>query len=93
MRIASLHEFLEAGCELQRPSRWLFVALYHSTRGRPCDDCVMRVNCKQRHDLELAHNARQAAMKKPVGETNAQIAKRLGISPRQVSKRRKAGRL
>lgn len=93
MAIASLHEFLEADCMLQHPNRRIFVSIYHGTNGRPCDGCVFKHNCKQRHDLELVISSKKRTPKKPMRETNAEIAKRLGITKRQAAKMRKAGKL
>lgn len=93
MEIASLDEFLEADCELQYPTLGIFIGIYHTTNGRPCDDCAMRHNCKERHDLEQIKAGSQVPRKRVYTETNRQIADRLGISKRQVSKMRKAGEL
>ena len=91
-KIASLHEYLEVDCELQKQRRDVFIALYHVTNGRPCDDCAIRHNCKERHDLEIESIASQNN-NTIQHETNAQIAERMGITKRQASKMRKAGLL
>lgn len=93
MQIASLHDFLETSCALQKPNRGVFVAIYHATSGRPCDDCAMRNCCKPREHLELAAQACPIANRNNITETNSQIAERLSITSRQVSKMRKTGKL
>ncbi len=93
MEIASLQEFLEIACELQKPNRGMFVAIYNRTNGRPCDGCCFRNHCLQKHDLELSKVQSKKKTSFSTTETNAEIAKRIGVTPRQISKMRKAGKL
>lgn len=73
-------------CELSR----YFPGLYQVTAGDPCKDCATVLTCPVREKLKT--KAVTVSAKIPV-ETNAQIAARLGITKRQVAKRRKEGTL
>jgi len=97
----TLSWYQENGCLLQKGTDML-PEIYNLTQGEPCDGCAMWNECTpQKLDAErrqAAINIEKAQKKwqrdHPYGaETNAQIAERLGISKRQVSKCRREGTL
>ena len=69
-----------------------FLGLYSITDGNPCKDCGGKNNCEGYVELKKFS---KFAPKPPTTlyETNAQIAERLHITKRQVSKLKKRGEL
>ena len=76
---------IDSGCELSK----YFPELYDRTDGDPCIACGGRNECT----IPLKSINHQKPRAKIQTETNAEIATRLGISKRQVAKRRKEGTL
>lgn len=89
-----LADYLRSDCELLKPASPMLIDIYNMTNGMPCNGCGYKENCKTRHTFELVANQKSHGQKRNiVGETNQQIAERLCISKRQVSKMRKKGEL
>ena len=83
----SITDYRDVGCKQFGDE--IFMALYYKLNGNICPGCPWETTEPCKHQLEL--NA-QKNMPKPkvTGElTNKQIATRLGISKRQVSKMKK----
>lgn len=78
-------DLIREGCELSR----YFPGLYQVTAGDPCKDCATVSTCPVKIKLSTKPKINPSI---PT-ETNAQIAARLGITKRQVAKRRKEGTL
>jgi len=86
-----LSDYLRSDCDLLKPSPVILMAIYDMSGGDPCRDCASRNYCITRKRLiEKANN--KTSVKANV-ETNAEIANRMGLSKRQVSKMRKRGDL
>lgn len=82
-----------SGCRLAEEMEFsVFQYVYIGSLGNPCKGCAYIQKCKL-----LAKQARDAFSRKQKNfgkanfETNAEIAKRLNISKRQVAKMRKRG--
>ena len=89
-----LSDFLKSDCELGNPFPAMLIEIYKRFGGDPCCGCGYAPNCKVKLALEADSKARQRGDKcRIVQESNTDIAKRLGISKRQVSKLRKRGEL
>ena len=88
-----LSDMLKSSCQLKNPRVEILIGIYHATNGSPCDGCGYKYDCQARHEIELAAMKNKRFNSLKVTETNSQIAKRLGISKRQVSKMRKEGKL
>jgi hypothetical protein len=94
----SLARYMQNDCELQKPDPSLLMAIFALSYGDPCSDC----NCKNTCPAWAKLQGNEKQLKKalfmtkdvPVtGETNAQVADRLGVSKRQVAKMRRDGKL
>jgi len=74
------------GCEL-RTDRILLTGLYLATGGNPCKECTCQDTCPAWKAIKRGPHP------VPITETNADIAGRLGVSKRQISKMKKRGEL
>lgn len=88
-----LADYLRSSCALLSPSPVMLIEIYNRSNGDPCYGCGYANNCQTKHDLKLAAKQKSRGQGIYLGETNAEIAKRLGISKRQVAKMRKNGEL
>jgi hypothetical protein len=90
----SINWFLENGCELQKPDKGMLIAIHGMSRGNPCSECNCKDTCPAwqilQNEEKQAKNSKfeqkDIPVKRRSSETNAQFAKRLGISKRQASK-------
>ncbi len=72
----------------------MFKGLFDLTNGDPCEGCAYYSGCEfLRKRLNTAHSRRVRNFALHSYETNAEIAKRMGMSKRQVAKMRKKGEL
>jgi hypothetical protein len=85
-------ELIVNGCELAKPKHEILAGIWNLTGGDPCTGCALQKSCEAIWKIRKAHGGKKRKFTKPV-ETNAIIAKRLGISTRQVSKMRKRGEI
>jgi len=81
----------QSGCKLAEDLHFaVFEHIYNTSKRYPCGGCVYKQKCellaRQVRGEFLRH---QENFSKVGFETNAQIAKRLGISKRQASKMKK----
>lgn len=88
-----LSDMLKSSCELKQPSVNILIGVYNATNGHPCEGCALKKDCGARHNLELSKQHHRRFQPSVRTETNADTAKRLGISKRQVSKMRKLGKI
>jgi len=84
-----LVDYVRSDCELHKHG--LLIGVYRLTNGNPCIGCVYFENCTV--VTTLMSKANVNTRNKMMYETNKETAARMGITPRQVSKMRKAGRL
>ncbi|KKM89178.1 hypothetical protein LCGC14_1251160 [marine sediment metagenome] len=86
-----------SGCALAKGSGFtVFQGLFKLTNGKPCWGCAYNIpnECEfLRKQLDAAHTRRRWNFNQHSHETNAEIAKRMGMSKRQVAKMRKKGEL
>lgn len=87
--IISIHDYLLSDCKLVQPSPIVLIEIYRLTNGDPCKECGYAHECSVKKVFELRRLHRNSSFKTGIGETNAELAKRLGISKRQASKMRK----
>jgi len=84
-----------SGCALAKGTG--FIAIFRLTNGQPCDGCAAHHTPNEceflRKQLDAAHTRRRWNFNQHSHETNAEIAKRMGMSKRQVAKMRKKGEL
>lgn len=78
----ALTDFIGVGCELSNPFN-IFTAVYVLSGGHPCDECSFNEGCStikrfNKEDTRTSSGIFYA--------TNAEIAKKLGVSKRQASK-------
>ena len=85
----SLLDYLLSDCKLAQPSPIVLMEIYRMTNGDPCKDCGYAPKCSVKKRFELKKMHKNSGFKTGIGETNAELAKRLGISKRQASKMRK----
>jgi hypothetical protein len=85
--------YVRNGCELQNPSMKMFEQVYSMSGGNPCDGCNCKDTCNAWPLVNTSSSKSQPTTSTEKVETNAEIAARLGISKRQVAKRRKQGQL
>ena len=78
--------FLNNGYELCEPSIEIFWAVYGLTNGQPCHGCNCKDTCRA---FKLINHPTAKAHPTVMVETNAEVAKRLGISKRQAAKVRR----
>ncbi len=85
----------DSGCTLANSMKLtMFQGLFKLTNGNPCDGCPYRSECGfLREQLNTAYSRRVRNFGQHSHETNAEIAKRMNISKRQVAKMRKKGEL
>ena len=81
----------ESGCRLAEETEFsVFQYVYNKSKGNPCGGCAYNRECEL---LDKQFRADFLKKQKNFGkanfETNAEIAKRLNISKRQVAKMRK----
>lgn len=88
--VQTLGWFFANGCELQSPDRSSLEYIYSVTDGEPCTECNCKATCPAWPKVHTIGHHQPDKVQVPQ-ETNAQIAARLGISSRQVAKRRAAG--
>lgn len=91
-------DFFRSDCELKDP-RDVFLYIYKQSGGNPCFECAYNEKtvdrpdgCPVRAEL-LRRRLPGAPPKPPKPKTNAELAKELGISKRQVAKKRARGEL
>lgn len=84
-----LEDLLRSSCWFAKTKPNVLILIYFLTGKDPCAKCNMKNDCKALNDLGR-HKHRP---KIHGAETNAEIAERLGVTPRQVSKMRKRGEL
>jgi len=84
-----LVDYVRSDCELHKHG--LFVGIYHATNGNPCIGCAYFENCTV--VTALMSKANISTRHRLTTETNKETATRMGITPRQVSKMRKAGKI
>ncbi len=84
-----------SGCTLANEMKFvMFQGLFKLTNGDPCEGCPHYSGCEFLQKLlNTAHARRMWNFKLHSHETNAEIAKRMGMSKRQVAKMRKKGEL
>ncbi len=72
----------------------LFVGLLSETSGQVCDGCGIKENCTPVTFSKVSISDISTTLQSiPHTKTNAELAQELGISKRQVAKRRKRGEL
>lgn len=84
-----LVDYVRSDCELHKLG--LLIGIYRATNGNPCIGCAHFGNCTAVTTLMSKSNV--STRNKMLYETNKETAARMGITPRQVSKMRKAGTL
>lgn len=84
-----------SGCTLADEMKFtMFQGIFRLAAGNPCDGCSYHSGCEfLREQLNAAHSRRVRNFGQHSHETNAEIAKRMGMSKRQVAKMRKKGEL
>ena len=87
--IISLLDYLLSDCKLVQHSPIVFMEIYWKTNGDTCKVCGYAPVCSVKKGFELKKRHKNSGFKTGIGETNAELAKRLGISKRQASKMRK----
>jgi hypothetical protein len=100
MTYIPMPDYLKSECELKSPLK-VFLAIYTMSQGFPCKGCAYDQpevdrpqGCPVKKELlKLVRPGRAREPKKPAPPTNAEIARKMKISKRQVSKLRKAGKL
>jgi hypothetical protein len=80
-------DYLRSSCKLAKDK--MFPYLWKVANKYPCPGCVYENECKARKELEHKNSPKLIPRKN--AETNAQIAARLGVTKRQVSKMRARG--
>jgi len=85
-----LVDYVRSDCELHKQG--FLIGIYRATNGNPCIGCAHFMNCTAVDDLMSKAKIR-TEYKLSAEETNKQTAVRLGITPRQVSKMRKIGKI
>ncbi|KKM94829.1 hypothetical protein LCGC14_1194550 [marine sediment metagenome] len=85
----------DSGCTLANSEGFvMFQGIFRLSAGNPCDGCPHHSGCAfLREQLNTAHSRRVSNFGLHSHETNAEIAKRMNISKRQVAKMRKKGEL
>jgi len=81
----------DSGCQLAETMPFLAFKQLCEMTSNVCDGCAYNPCEKVKRDERLAKDKKKANFGKHNFETNADIAKRLGISKRQVAKMRKKG--
>lgn len=87
-RLAEFSE--EKGCALSKDKE-IFAGIWSNSKMVPCIGCGHSYNCQLLVVFYLADQKRKENPVRIQTEINAKIAEKLGISKRQVSKRRKRG--
>ena len=84
-----------SGCKLSEDMEFaVFKYIYVESSGNPCDGCAYNQGCElSAKQSRAGFLKRQRNFGKVSFETNAEVAKRLNISKRQVAKMRKRGEL
>ena len=86
----SIKLFLSDNCELRKSfgnDKWAaFIYIYKKTNGNPCRECFYKVKCKIYRTFITNTSTNYS-------ETNSEVAERLGISKRKVSKMRRNGEI
>lgn len=98
-----LNWFFESGCIIGGDDHTAFgvgaliTALYIVTQGNPCNECHCKLTCPAWKLIKAEEEARRSANRprtgEPCGPTNSELAARLGVSKRQISKMRTKGTL
>jgi hypothetical protein len=86
----------DSGCALANDMGFsMFIELFNRTHNNPCDGCSYHSGCEFLRKQSGASRSRRLRgfFGQHSHETNAKIAKRKGISKRQVTKMRKRGEL
>jgi hypothetical protein len=94
MKFASPEEYLKAGClflEGDHKNETVFISLHERTNGFVCETGCADIKICQAYKALLARDPDKPVIVKI--PTNAELASKLGISKRQVSKLRKKGLL
>lgn len=98
----TLQWLIDNGCELQKPNIEILEGIYEISGGEPCKECNCKRTCPAWAEMELETSAAKILVRtnaqegiRAIGspETNREIATRLGITKRQVSKMKVAGTL
>jgi len=84
-----LVDYVCSDCELHKAG--LLIEIYRLSNGSPCIGCAYFENCTA--VTTLISKANINTRHRSMTETNKETAIRMGITPRQVSKMRKAGKL
>ena len=96
MPIIPLSVYYERDCQLVQDmatTKITFAGLHHACRGFPCEGCPHQIGCS--HYLILTPPPKRVIKQKigKPGPTNAELAKKHGVTKRQISKMRKQGLL
>ncbi len=81
------------GCNYHDENQDKFKRAYQLYNGNPCQVCVYKNTCKKLSDKKSWLAGEIYIAPSTEVKTNAEIAKELGISKRQVAKMRKRGEL
>jgi hypothetical protein len=94
----SFTDFYQSECQLKEPKD-VFLYIYKASGGNPCFECAYNEKTKEHPEgcpvrAELMRRRLPGAPPKPPGpKTNAELAKELGVSKRQVAKMRARGEI
>lgn len=85
-------KYRDAGCILlESIEGTAFMGLHQVTNGNVCKECTYKSSCAAKVAIERAKQ--QGTPITSPAKTNAELAKKLGVSKRQVAKMRAAGTL
>ena len=88
--MAELLDFRKVDCKLWEGNVGIFFEIYKATNSNPCPGCAFERNCAGKKDLGRRDRLRSGISHK---HTNGEIARKLNVSKRQVSKMKKKGTL